>query len=500
MSPRLHVATRAARTVRWATGLAAALAVAMGASAGTAIADDPAPKTPAAPKPKVVKIGAKAIPQLLDRPGTSADVLRFTQIPGAEWSVGSTKVTFKAKEKNAFVSVTGATTVTVAPAAATTKNTFVLSGPTSFSYEPTDTAVSYTSQQIKDLLTWIDLPGSKGDSVILPKAAGLAWKIGGVTYDETKFAKKDALTLKLKPGEKVLPVLVGATGATPTELTGVTDAASITYTAAQLATAAQVGDNPSDVTKGFGKGASVETVKITGLAGVQWLVGSAAKVTSVKPGTVAYRPVSADDLDKSATISVTPVPAAGIKVPMTGEKATPLSLDFTDGGSQIETPAVEVRDTSGTVADTLVLPGRRGMTWFVGQADAKGATRYKALKVGKDGTSIYKVKHPKGGKPAIVLYRAVPDRGYTVSAAAVKTATFESTETTVSTPAITSGAVTLLAADAGAASWAVTNTIEGKSVKSTFKPADLIAAGAVSISVPATGIELKAAKGYKKTS
>ena len=43
-------------------------------SSHAASAADPKP-----PKPKVVKIAAKAFPQLLDRPGTSADVHRSTR-------------------------------------------------------------------------------------------------------------------------------------------------------------------------------------------------------------------------------------------------------------------------------------------------------------------------------------------------------------------------------------------------------------------------------------
>ena len=494
MSPRRHSARHA---TRYASGLAVAVALALASTTGTAMAAEPKSKTP---KAKVVKISAKAFPKLLDRPGTSADVLKVTQVAGAAWSVGGTAVTFKDKEKSVLVPVTGEVTVTISPAPASDKGTFLLSGPTSFSYAPTDAPKAYTSQEIQDLLTWIDLPGSKGDSVILPKAEGLVWKIGEVTYDEAKFTKKDALTVKLKAGEKVLPVLVGATSTpAPTEFSRVTDAAQITYKAAQLAAAVRVGDNPWDRTKGFGKDASMETVKITGLPGVQWQVGTATKLASVKPGVVAHVPVSPGDLDKSTTITVTPVPAAGIKVPMTGDKPTPMSVTFDDSEWELEAPDVTVRDVSGTVADTLLLPGLRGMTWFVGQTDAKGKTNYKALKVGKDGTAVYKVKHPKDGKPAAVLYRGVADRGYLLSGGAVKTATFQPTETSVTTPATVSGAVTLRASDVGAASWAVPNTIGGKAVKSTYKPADLIAAGAVSISVPATGtVELKVAKGYKK--
>lgn len=467
-------------------------------SSHAASAADPKP-----PKPKVVKIAAKAFPQLLDRPGTSADVLKLTQVAGAVWSVGGTAVTFKDKEKTTTVPVTGSVTVTVAAATPTDKNTFTLSGPTSLSYEPTNEARSFTAAQLSSLLTWVDLPGSKGDAVTLPKTSGVSWKIGEVTYDEAKFGKKTSLVVKLKGGEKVLPVLVGATlsgGGQPAEIAGVSSTETITHTAAQLAAAAVVGDNPFDRSKGFGKDASVETVKITGLPGVQWMIGSSEKAVTVKPDVVAYVKVDPSDLDASTTLQVTPVPAAGVTVPKTGDKVNPVLLDFADGdeAQELATPAAVVNDVSGTVADTLVLPGRRGITWYAAQPDAKGKLTYKALKVGKDGNAVYKVKHSKDGKPATVKYRAVADRGFLVDDGAVKTVTYTGAEASVAAPALASDAVTLTAAAPGVASWTVSATVGGKSVKSTYKPADLTAAGAVSISVPATAVELKVAKGYKK--
>lgn len=467
------------------------------------VAGVPAGAAPQAePKVTIVKIAPKAFPRLLDRPGSAADVLKITKVPGAVWSVGGKRVTFAGKDTFAIVPAKGDVTVTVAPVAPTAKSAFELSGPTSWSFAPTSTPVSYSAFDIAAMLTWTDLPGSSNDTVVLPKMPGLAWKIGTTTYDEAAFTKKDALAVKLTPGQRVLPVLLGATpDAAPTSLRAVTDAGVITYTAAQLAAAVQVGDNPFDATKGTGKKASVETVRITGLPGLQWNVGSAAKPITVKPGAVAYVPVRRAWLAKSSIVAVTPVAGAGASVPKSGTPAvaTPVSLDFADvsGVPTLQVPPADSRDSSGTAADVVVFPGVRGMTWFAAQPDAKGKLPFKALRVGPDGTAVYKVKHAKNGSDVTVTYRAVAQPGYRVDDESDHTATFTATARTVARPDLDSDGVTLLASDSGVARWTVTSDVGEKSVKATYTLADLAATGAVSMTVPATAVELKLVRGYQ---
>ncbi len=494
-APTSRRTSRRALTVAIAVALAAPLVAAGPAHAAGG----------STPKVKVVKISAKAFPQLLDRPGTSEDVIRVTRTAGAKWTVGATAVAFAGSEKTKDISVTGNTEVTVEAEAATATSSFVISGPTSWSYAPTSTAKEYSVAEIDAALTWNDMPGTKNDSVVLSTLNGISWRVGSTTYDDAKFKGKATLVVKLKDGDTVTPVALGATFASGADAprAGVTSAATIPYTAEQLAAAAAVGDNPFDKTKGFGKGASVETVKITGLAGIQWKVGSSPKAVNVKPGAVAYVPVPADDLDgPTKTVGVTPVAAAGFTVPTSGTPATatPVSLDFEDLAVLVPlaVPAAQKVDPSGAVADQLVLPGQRGMTWYAGQKDAKGKLAYKAIKVGKDGNAVHKVKHLKGAANTVVYYRAIADRGYEVTGTVQGNQTFSAVENDVSTPTVAGGAASLVAASAGVASWDVTSTIAGKAVKTSYKPADLTAAGATSITVPATSVAVKLVKGYKK--
>ncbi|NYD99810.1 hypothetical protein BJY21_000995 [Kineosphaera limosa] len=488
-----------------------AIAVALATPVGVlSAAADPAPApAPKAAKTKVVKISGKQFPKLLDRPGSASDVIVLTKLAGADWFVGSATeaVKFEGSAKTASVSVSAATTINAKAAPDTEANKFVLNGPSSFTYTPTDTPISYTDDELKGFLTFIDLPGTKGDSVVLTKADGVHWKIGEVVYDEAKFGKKGTVTAKLPGGEKVFPVAAGATLAASSPavtngIAGVSSAETITYTAQQLAAAVQVGDNPLDATKGMGKGASVETVQITGLPGLGWTVGSSPKAVKVKPGVTVHVPVPAGDLDTTTSLAVAPQPASGVTVPTTGTPAapTPVSLNFADPTTATPIAVgdrVADTDRSGTTNDTLVLPTARGMSWFAGQRDAKNKLAYKQLKAGKDGNAVYKVKHSKDGKPVTVSFRAVPDRGYLVSNAAVQTATFTVAETTVAAPALTSGTVTLSATADGIGAWNLSRTLNGKSVKVSYKPADLTAAGATSIVVPTESVDVKILKGYK---
>lgn len=490
--------------LRSLAAVAASGLVAAGAVAGAEVshaAEATAPK-----KVKVVKIAAKAFPVLLDRPGATADVLRVTRLAGADWFVGTSTeaVKFEATAKVAEVKVTGETTVTVKPAAETATNTFALSGPTSFVYQPTDAGKVFTDAEVRSELSWTDYPGTKSDAVTLTKVNGIMWKIGNVKYDELKFGKKTSLLVRLKAGEKVVPDYVGATGP-DLELREVNDDATLAYTADQLKADVTKGDNPSDATKGVGKGASLETVKITGLPGVSWIVGSNPKAVNVKAGVTSYLPVSPHDIDASNKVNVTPVVAANYTVPTSGTpaQATPVEVDFTDNATDTVVKVESARslsetDRSGTPQDTLVLPGSRGMSWFAGQKDAKGKLTYKQLRAGKDGNAVYKVKHGKDGKDAVVYYRAVADRGYTVNDGSVLEASFKVAETSVAAPSVAAGVVTLDASTDGVASWVVSATVNSKVAKTTYKPLDLQNAGIVSLTVPATVVEVKLVKGYKK--
>lgn len=480
---------RRAVTLASAVCLIAAPVWAQPASAATTVKD------------KVVKIAPKQFPRLLDRPGTGQDVLRFTLVPGAQWALDGKSVDFKGV-KTIDMPVTDAAVVTITPDTATATTKYVLSGPTSWSYTPTDVAKEYTAADISAALTWIDLAGTKSDAVVLTKLDGITWEVAGVKYDDAKFGAKTALTVKLKENETVTPKAVGATLAEGAEVaqSHVTKSNPIEYTADQLGAAVAVGDNPFDATKGVGKAASVETVKITGLAGISWKVAGSTKGVSVKPGVVAYLPVSAADVDDNPVISVTPVAASGYTVPKVDEKATPVSVDFTDKATApvVTVAKATANDNSGTVADTLSLPVARGMTWYAGQKDAKGKMTYTALKADKTGNAVYKVKFAKDSKEATVSYRAVPDRGYTVSDVVVKSQVFKADETVVTAPAVTNKAVTLTTAQPGVASWDITVTSGEKDVKTSYKPAELAAAGVKTIVVPATTIDIKVAKGYKK--
>lgn len=207
------------------------LLVAIAAPLGGAPAH--AETTPASTlKTKVVKIGAKQFPKLLDRPGNGNDTIILTKIAGVDWIIGgdTEPVKFDGSAKTTPRDVTGDTTITAEAAAGTTTNTFVVNGPTSFTYKPTNTPATYSDAELMSFLTFVDMPGTKGDSVTMTKAEGVHWKIGTVTYDEAKFGAKTSVTAKLNAGVKVFPIAVGATlsdadGAVAVGFNGVTDAA-----------------------------------------------------------------------------------------------------------------------------------------------------------------------------------------------------------------------------------------------------------------------------------
>lgn len=493
------------RFPRRALTVAAAVSlVAAPAFAGAAHAADPVKKA--------IKISAKQFPIALDRPATAADMVRLTNVTGIKWTVGTTAQDLgTSKTKN--IPVAG--TVVVKAEVTDTAKSFI-AGPAEWTVSFTDTALTVADSDVA--VTWVDAPVDK-DSVILPKVPGVKWKLGTAEYAPEDFGKKTELQIKATKGTTVIAELLGATaadGATfpKTIANPLTSEATVKYAEAVATAALSVGDNPFDKGKGYGKGASVESVEVVGVAGLKWRIGTGpkAKAVAVKPGVVAYLKVDPADLADDGKVSVTPVPDKGYA--LTTSPVAPVEINFTDGTTP---PAIEVHeavgsgvslpstDRGGAGSDTLVMPAERNMTWWFGQEDAKTKKIvYKAQKAGKDGNATYKVKHAKTATTTDVYVKPVADRGYVIDTAGLTTVKYAFSAAEVAAGkgyAVAANAVTLTPA-LGIDSWVIEDTVADKIVKTTIKSADLTAAGVTKAVVPTTAtsatVTTKYVKGYKE--
>lgn len=460
---------------------------------------------------KTIKVNAKQFPTALDRPGTSADLVRLSNVAGVKWTVDAVAQDLGAT-KTKDIPVTKTAVVVKAEVADT--GTMVWSGPSEWTVSFTSEALSIAASDVN--VTWVDAPADK-DSVIIRKLDGIKWTVGSAEYTPESFGKKTELAIKATSATVVKADLLGATeakadaadpAAFPKEFTtGLTSAAQVTLADGTVTGAVKVGDNPFDRTKGLGKTASYETVKVTGVAGLKWKVGTDAKAKAyaVKPGVVAYLRVDPDDIhDTTKAVIVTPVADKGYVLATPTIKAEPA---FTEAAA-LEIPVADGVDTDrgGVGSDTLVMPAERNMTWWFGQKDKNNKIVYKAQKVGKDGNATYKVKHTKGATSTDVWVKPVPDRGYVIDATDLAALTPKYNFKTVDDPAgkgwaVGTGTVTLTATD-GIDSWTIEDTVATKVVKTTVKRTDLLAAGVTKVVVPTTVtapvVTAKYAKGYKE--
>lgn len=453
--------------------------------------------TPTVPT-KGIKVSLSQYPQLIERPGTANDVIRFTKVPNANWSITSadgtpTPVTFSGASTTTTVPVTTARTVRIAPVEATATATYVIApgSPSAWAMATPTNGPAVTVADVNTFVTWNDLPGDK-DTVTLRRHEAIVWSVAlpgktAVEYDAERFGKKAELTFPAKStitaraqdGYTVTTTTIGAPTVTPGEKTTVTKAA--------VEAAATVGDNPYDATKGYGKGASVETVKIVGLNGVSWKIGGSTKTLKVKAGQTVYMPVDPDDLSATHELTVTPLAEKGYAL----TSQTALTLNFADSTAA---PAITVNDTKvtkndepGTVNDTIRITADRGVTWWAGQKDKKGKVVYKATKPGRDGAVVIKPKYDKGSESTTVYLKPVAERGYVLTGTVTSGVSF-SVGTRSLSPAVlltTTTSTATLTAIEGVDSWSVkyTGKVGEKDTQgsATVKAADLMSRGIASV-------------------
>ena len=463
---------------------------------------------------KVVTLKPTQHPQLIDNAGNANDVIRVFNVQGLTWTVdGGEPINFGgAGAKD--VPVTTAVDVVAAVVESDPLATYTLAGgPTTWKMAaPTNSAITKTAAD-KVVPSWFDAPGTKSDSVTLPKIPGVTWTVTDGTavknYTEKDFGTKTSLTVKLPKGTEVVDYtfdsdLIEGTPVKPTK--GTTTADTITYAQDAVTDSLAVGANPLDKWKGFGKGAAVETVRVSGLAGVKYQVGT-NKAVAVKG--IKDLPVDPSDLDANGEVDVVITPASASYKLAAGEKQT-VTMDFTDGDESEVTLAPESADTAvvatdlgGAPSDTLVMPAISHMTWWVGQKNAKtGKIDYRAQKVGKDGNVTYKVKHTKPAKGATgalpkanVFVKPVADRGYVLNTTGwtPPAAGWEFSQENVIVAADKLGVPgtnnVTLTLDPGVTQWTIAETTKKADVKdkvkrTTYKAADLKKLGATAIIVP----------------
>ncbi len=489
------------RFPRRALTVAAAVSlVAAPAFAGAAHAADPVKKA--------IKISAKQFPIALDRPGTSADKVRIATVAGVKWQVAAVDVPASSAKTPTDVAVSAlSVVVTAAPTDAATTE---IAGPTSWTLTYTDGAPVTAKADVK--ATFVDVPGGLKDSVIITKATGVEWTVGAKTYAPEDFGKKTTIALKVGKDAKVEARPLGTNWTDPSDATvaaftdQVTDTTPVTYKDAVVGAAVSVGDNPLDAAKGYGKGASIETVKVVGIAGLKWRVGAdaKAKAVAVKPGETGYLKVDADDIASDGKVKVTPVPDKGYALETTAFVVEPNFTDATGYQIAVVTGNAAKVERGGAASDTVVLAAPRNMTWYFGQKDAKTSKIvYKPQKADKAGNAVYKVKHPKGATTTDVWVKPVANRGFTIAAGGWSTTpyTFDAADQTVAASAVVGSSKVTLTSLEGVDSWTIEDTSGDKTVKTTIKRADLVAAGVTALEVPtkaaAATVVTKYIKGYK---
>lgn len=458
------------RVVSIATAAALSLGLS-GALAPAFAAEGDATTTPTSnAKTKPVKISAKQYPKLDDVPGEGG-TLTFTKVAGVDWKYGTNgteaAVTFEGTEKTKTIKdVKTALKVTASNAAntkvGTTETQFkITASPTTWTYDaPSNEEGVINGADIK--VNWQDLPGSKGDAVILPKIAGITWTVGDVAYDAKKFGKRDSLTVKLGGNKKVTasynesqynvlatggegkfivdatvtaeadkaaadaapkfnPAVEGVKSFDIAYTTEITADDTVNYVSSDLGKRATIGLNPLDSTKGFGKDGSKEAILIKATPGVTWKVGNgkpkAYKVdtlVAVDPDDIIVTKTTDEDGKMITTeeVAVVATPTKGYTI---GKAAKPVSFKISvkDGDeqeepTQVPANAIIVNDNFGTHRDTVELVPISGVTWYVAQPTVKKNAdgtdtptyKYKALKTPKKGNIIYKVKPVKAPKGA----------------------------------------------------------------------------------------------------
>ncbi|MDO5628187.1 MAG: hypothetical protein Q4G43_07700 [Mobilicoccus sp.] len=432
--------------------------------------------------PRDVVLRADAYPRLIDRPGTENDAIRIVNVPGVAWKVGSTDVTFPSGHSATDIKVTEATQVTAA----------AVDGDVQFSWRiaaGTPTAWNFPAPSIAEapavnidavVATWNDVPGTR-DTVTIRKVEGVIWTVTTgtrtITYDAAAFGTRTELTLPAVAGTSATEDTAATPGTTvtvdldegyelpegkalPTFTNSLTSAATVNLTAAVLDPTIELGENPDDRHKGFGRDAAVETVKVTGIPGVRYQVGNGRPV-AVRG--VAFLPVLASDLKAGEDkVTVKVLPNRGYTVPPDYAK----ELNFKDGEDvpkvAITDAMISTTDLGGTSRDVLTLTQKPSMVWWVGQPDAKGVVVYRAQRPGRDGKVTFRPRFARGADTAEVHIKPVANRGFVIDTSALtddyKDLSFtfkaDATNVAVANQGVVTGTKVAYAPAEGVASWA----------------------------------------------
>lgn len=373
-----------------------------------------------------VRLTAAQHPRLIDRPGADKDVIRLTNVPGAKWTVsGAAEVAFPSGHATTEVPVTADTTVTLSAATGEEGVSWAVptGTPTAWTFAPTDAAAPAVDPDTVKV-TWGDLPGDRRDTVTLRKVEGIVWtvKTGDVTstYDATAFGTKTEVAVRATETTTVTAALDGGYSlpegkSLPTFTNSLTSTDTVAVSAAVLDELIAVGQNPNDAIKGYGKGAAVETVKIDGIPGVQFKVGSNRPV-AVR-GT-QYLPVNQNDLRSTTKITVAVVAQRGYTVPDDYAK----ELDFKDGAEIHDEPVknadVKATDKGGTANDMLTLTANPYFTWWVGQdavVRGENTITYREMRPNRAGVIVVKPRFARGEATAKVYLMPVANRGFTAT-------------------------------------------------------------------------------------
>ena len=437
-------------------------------------AASPAGAATTTPKPKIVTLKASQYPRLIDNPGTMNDKIRFSNVLGLHWKIDGTSVTGFEGKSFVDTDVTSGVDVTVEAAEGDTTAWQLAPGtPTAWEFPAPSTEEAPAIDAGTAVAVWNDLPGDKKDSVTLTYVNGVTWSV--TTGSTTRTIESDAF--RGKPTLVVPATTETTVGAAPADgytfdpkttpgigVNTLTTTPEVALTSDVLDASIEAGENPLDATKGYGPGAAVETVKVTGIPGLKYAVGSRK---AVAVNGVAYLPVDPDDLEAgNGTVEVKVVAGKGYSVPTDYAK----EVSFVDGATA---PTAVVSDTDitpsdkgGVSADTLTIKPSQGMTWWVGQADKTGKVKFVAQKPGKGGVITYKVKHAgrttEPGEKATVHVKAVANRGWLVDSENLKTTSYEFTRDSTTIPtdhAAASDSAVTFKPHAGITAWTVKYTM-----------------------------------------